>query len=127
MKTESRLPRQLGLLVLLSVWTVALPDARAGSLIVPAWSFARGNMKIDADPGKCADAGPVVIGGVKEPWGWTVEYDIEERAGSIKQFEQNGSRNHIEPPLSLATNKGAATTIPNNLKKHLPTKVQKLS
>jgi hypothetical protein len=34
-------------------------------------------MQIHADPEKYADAGPVVGGGPEQPWGWTVEYDIE--------------------------------------------------
>ena len=79
MKIGSRLPWRLGLLILLVVWSVALPAGRAdaGSLVIPAWSFARGNMQIHADPEKYADAGPVVGGGPEQPWGWTVEYDIE--------------------------------------------------
>ena len=51
--------------------------AEAGSLLIPAWSFARGNVQIHADPGKYADAGPVVGSGTEKPWGWTVEYDVD--------------------------------------------------
>ena len=63
----------------LAVWPVAFrPErAEAGSLVIPAWSFARGNVRIHADPGKYADAGPVVGGGPKRPWGWTIEYDVD--------------------------------------------------
>jgi len=51
--------------------------AEAGSLVIPAWAFARGNVKIHANPDEYADAGPVVVGGPRQPWGWTVQYDIE--------------------------------------------------
>ena len=63
----------------LLICTLALP-AEAGSLVVPAWSFARGNGRIHADPGQFADAGPVVSSGEpreKKSWGWTVEYDVD--------------------------------------------------
>ncbi|MDP6045548.1 MAG: hypothetical protein QGG25_08060, partial [Phycisphaerae bacterium] len=50
--------------------------AEAGTIIIPAWAFDRGNVKIDADPSGFADAGPVVIGGARKPWGWTLEYDV---------------------------------------------------
>ena len=49
----------------------------AGSVVIPAWSFARGNARIHADPAQYADAGPVVGGADEEPWGWTVEYDVD--------------------------------------------------
>ena len=89
MKIESYPPRRSGRLALmvlavacLGIWSVALPPGRAeaGSLVIPAWSFARGNARIYADPDKYADAGPVVGSGEKQerrPWGWTVEYDID--------------------------------------------------
>ena len=66
-------------LVVLAVWGLGFPAARvgAGSLVIPAWSFARGNVRIHADPGQYADAGPVVGPGPRRPWGWTVEYDID--------------------------------------------------
>jgi hypothetical protein len=51
--------------------------ATAGTLVIPAWSFARGNARIYAAPAHYADAGPVVGSGPEEPWGWTVEYDID--------------------------------------------------
>ena len=62
-----------------AVWSVALPAPRAeaGTLVIPAWSFARGNAQIHADPSRYADAGPVVAGGPEESWGWMVEYDID--------------------------------------------------
>jgi hypothetical protein len=62
-----------------AVWSVALVpgQAQAGTLVIPAWSFARGNARICADPAKYADAGPVVTSGAEEPWGWRVEYDVE--------------------------------------------------
>ena len=86
MKTESYLPwwsRRLTSIVLamgcLVVWSVALPPTRAeaGSLVIPAWSFARGNVRINANPNEYADAGPVVVSGPKQPWGWSVEYDVD--------------------------------------------------
>jgi len=52
-------------------------EAEAGSLVIPAWSFARGNMEIHTDSNQFADAGPVVVSGKQEPWGWTVEYDVD--------------------------------------------------
>lgn len=55
-----------------------IPDtAQAGTLLIPAWSFARGNAQVHADPDEFADAGPVVISGPEEPWGWRIEYDID--------------------------------------------------
>jgi len=51
-------------------------EVRAGSLVIPAWSFARGNVQINADPDEFADAGPVVVSGPRAPWGWSVEYDV---------------------------------------------------
>ncbi|MBT3200237.1 MAG: hypothetical protein HN350_09995 [Phycisphaerales bacterium] len=63
-------------LALLTVLAVAV-QVDGGSLRVPAWSFARGNVRIDAAPGGLADAGPIVVGGDKTPWGWTVEYDVD--------------------------------------------------
>jgi hypothetical protein len=86
MKAKSHLsdrPGRLTLVVLpvacLAVLSVAFPPARAqaGSLVVPAWSFARGNVRIHASPDEYADAGPVVGSGPRRPWGWTVEYDID--------------------------------------------------
>jgi len=63
----------------LAVCGVALRPApvEAGSLVIPAWAFARGNVEIHADPEKYADAGPVVVGGAEDPWGWSVEYEID--------------------------------------------------
>jgi len=81
MKTKSHLTLRSGrlTLVLLAVWTIAIPltQVQAGSLVIPAWSFARGNVRINADPDGFADAGPVVVGGPEQAWGWTVEYDID--------------------------------------------------
>jgi len=63
----------------LAAWCSGFPPAQAeaGSLVIPAWSFARGNVQIHADPNRYADAGPVVVSGPRQPWGWSVEYDIE--------------------------------------------------
>jgi len=60
-------------------WGVAFPlvRAQAGSLVIPAWSFARGNARVYADPKQYADAGSVVGSGPERPWGWTVEYDVD--------------------------------------------------
>jgi len=86
MKTKSFVSwpsRRLTLMLLavacLAACSFVLPPTRAeaGSLVIPAWSFARGNVQIHADPEKYADAGPLVVGGPEEPWGWSVEYDIE--------------------------------------------------
>ena len=85
MKSESYLPPRFCRLtsIVLAVGflavCVAFPPARAegGSLVIPAWSFARGNVQIHADPNKYADAGPVVVSGPRQPWGWTIEYDID--------------------------------------------------
>ncbi|NQT37317.1 MAG: hypothetical protein HQ581_07510, partial [Planctomycetes bacterium] len=65
--------------ILLFTILASISTARAepGSLVIPAWAFERGNVQIHADPGQCADAGPVVASGVEEPWGWTVEYEID--------------------------------------------------
>jgi hypothetical protein len=49
----------------------------AGSVVIPAWSFDRGNVRVDADPAGFADAGPVVVSGERKPWGYTVEYDVD--------------------------------------------------
>ena len=54
-----------------------LPAAQAGSLVIPAWSFARGNVRLHVSPDPVADAGPVVGSGPEQPWGWAVEYDID--------------------------------------------------
>ncbi len=86
MRIELSLPwwsRRLTLTVFavacLAVWSFAFSPARAeaGSVVIPAWSFARGNVQVHASPDEYAEAGPVVGGGPEEPWGWTVEYDID--------------------------------------------------
>ena len=61
------------------VWSVAFPpaQAKAGSFVIPAWAFDHGNGRIYASPEKYADAGPVVGSGQRQPWGWSVEYDID--------------------------------------------------
>jgi hypothetical protein len=58
-------------------FVLASVPAEAGSIVIPAWSFTRGNARIDADPARHADAGPVVVPGEPKPWGWTVEYDVD--------------------------------------------------
>jgi hypothetical protein len=62
-----------------AVGSVMLPVSRAaaGSLVVPAWAFSRGNALIHASPDPIADAAPVVSGGPEQPWGWRLEYDLE--------------------------------------------------
>ena len=81
MKTESHLSSRSRWLMLtfLAISPVVLPAVRAdaGTLVIPAWSFARGNGQIHADPDKYADAGPVVVSGPRAPWGWSVEYDVD--------------------------------------------------
>jgi len=54
--------------------------AHGGTIEIPAWAFDGGNGKICADPEKFADAGPVVGSreeGDRQPWGWSVEYDVD--------------------------------------------------
>ena len=51
--------------------------SEAGSVVIPAWSFARGNAEILVDPDQYADIGPVVVSGPERPWGCMVEYDID--------------------------------------------------
>jgi len=51
--------------------------AQAGSLVIPAWAFDRGNVRVHANPDEYADAAPVVVSGEAKPWGWSVEYDID--------------------------------------------------
>ncbi|MCX6868033.1 MAG: hypothetical protein NTV46_17820 [Verrucomicrobia bacterium] len=53
------------------------PAARAGSLVIPAWSFASGNARVHVSPDPVADAGPVIGSGAEQPWGWSVEYVID--------------------------------------------------
>ncbi|MHC4506642.1 MAG: carbohydrate-binding protein, partial [Planctomycetota bacterium] len=86
MKTGSCLPWRRGrststvrAAACLAVWIVALATARAeaGSFVIPAWSFARGNGRIHANPARYADAGPVAAGGPRRPWGWSLAYDVE--------------------------------------------------
>jgi hypothetical protein len=62
--------------VVMAIACVVTP-ADAGSIVIPAWSFARGNAHIHTDPAQYADAGPIVVSGDAENWGWTVEYDFE--------------------------------------------------
>ena len=86
MRIDSYLPwrsRRLTLTVLavacLACWNFALlpVQAEAGTLEIPAWAFARGNVQIHTDPNEFADAGPLVVSGPEEPWGWRVEYDVD--------------------------------------------------
>jgi len=81
MQIKSHLPLRFYRLatIVLAVLSVAFSasQAQAGSLTIPAWSFARGNVQINANPGELADAGAIVVGGAKKPWGWTVEYDVD--------------------------------------------------
>jgi hypothetical protein len=74
----------------LTVGIVASPPAEAGTIEIPAWSFARGNAKIYADPSQHADAGPYVTSGDekdRQPWGWTVEYDVDFPVTGIYRLE----------------------------------------
>jgi hypothetical protein len=66
-------------LVVIAVYCIVWPIGRAdaGSLVIPAWSFARGNAQIHANPAEFADAGPVVGSGSARPWGHAVEYDVD--------------------------------------------------
>ncbi|MBW8017260.1 MAG: hypothetical protein FVQ82_13840 [Planctomycetes bacterium] len=62
--------------VVMAIACVVTP-VDAGSIVIPAWSFTRGNAQVHADPAQYADAGPIVVNGLAENWGWTVEYDFE--------------------------------------------------
>ena len=82
MKRKSYVPRRIGRLR--SAWCLVLScclylavPVPAGTIEIPAWAFDRGNVVIDADPAKYADAGPVVVSGEEMPWGWRVQYDVE--------------------------------------------------
>jgi hypothetical protein len=55
----------------------AAATADAGTIMIPAWAFDRGNGRIETDPAGAADAGPVVSGGERKSWGWTLEYDVD--------------------------------------------------
>ena len=66
MRPKSHAPRQSGQLTsivltmtCLAVLSFALPARRAeaGSLVIPAWSFARGNARCFADPMVCRTNG----------------------------------------------------------------------
>ena len=74
----TRRSRLLALTVLAAA-SLAAPAAKVegNSLVVPAWAFARGNGRVHANPNEYADAGPVVGSGPRQPWGWTVEYDVD--------------------------------------------------
>ena len=72
---DARLGLFLGFAVLTGF--AAAKRVEAESVIIPAWSFVRGNVRVDADPAEFADAGPVVVSGPAEHWGWTVEYDVD--------------------------------------------------
>ena len=65
--------------VSVAVWSVMFPAcvAEAGSLVVPAWSFSSGNVRVHASPDPFADAGPLVSSGAEQPWGSRVEYAFE--------------------------------------------------
>jgi len=68
-------------LAMILVFTIAASicptRAEAGSFVIPAWAFDRGNGRIYADPDQYADAGAVVGSGERQPWGWSLEYDID--------------------------------------------------
>jgi len=77
-----RLTRRVLAVAFLGIWSAMLAAARveAGTLVIPAWAFDRGNGRIHADPDRYADAGPVVGSGEaqdRRPWGWSLEYDID--------------------------------------------------
>jgi len=68
------------------VWNFTFSTTRveAGSLVIPAWTFDRGNVEIYAGPDKYASAGPLVGGGPEASEGNpakqlenAVEYDID--------------------------------------------------
>jgi len=52
------------------------PSGGGGSIVVPAWSFLKGNVRIHADTNGYADAGPVLVSGPERPWGWSVEFEF---------------------------------------------------
>jgi len=63
------------IVVLAGVFTAS--PAEAGSLVIPAWAFSKGNVKIQVPPAAGADAGPIVVSGPKEHWGWRVSYEVD--------------------------------------------------
>ena len=48
-----------------------------GSLMIPAWSFERGNARVYASPDEYADGEPLVGGGPQQPEETAVEYDVD--------------------------------------------------
>ncbi len=67
----------VGACVVVGSLAVAPDRAEAGSLVIPAWSFVRGNAQVYADPHRYADAGPLVGSGPEQSWGWRVQYEVE--------------------------------------------------
>jgi len=58
-------------------WTEPKEQKRGAALVVPAWTYDRGNVKIFASPDQFADAGPLIGNDPEhEGPGW-VEYDID--------------------------------------------------
>ena len=84
MRNESYPARRGRPIVVLAVACLALygvalspSPAEAGSFVIPAWAFDRGNGRTHVDPDVYADAEPVVGSGDRQPWGWSLEYDID--------------------------------------------------
>jgi hypothetical protein len=56
---------------------VGSQPGRAGSLLIPAWTFERGNARVYASPDEYADGEPLVGGGSGQSEETVVEYDID--------------------------------------------------
>ncbi len=102
MKIESNLPLRFSRVTIARCLAIGLAvavvsPAQAGSLVIPAWSFSRGNVKIHADPSKYADAGAVVVSGPAKPWGWTVEYDVDFPVAGDYTLEIRYAANQARP------------------------------
>ena len=59
-------------------WIKEVPKKRRGpELVIPAWTFDRGNVKIYASPDLFADHGPLIASDPKQTGPSVVEYDID--------------------------------------------------
>ena len=57
-----RFPSSPTILVFTVFASICTVRGKGGSVVIPAWSFARGNVRIYADPDGYADARPLVGG-----------------------------------------------------------------
>ena len=62
----------------MSFWTDSPPEVKSGgSLVIPAWTFDRGNVRIHASPDRFADAEPLVGSDPEHTGEGVVEYDMD--------------------------------------------------